>query len=96
MMQPEQWVQVATTASQLEAEMLRDILAGEGIRGLVQSSDAAAYLGVISPCRILVPAADQERAAEFLTAWREAEQRPFDEAEQRPFDEADAATPDAE
>jgi hypothetical protein len=86
MMQPDQWVQVATTASQLEAEMLRDVLGGEGIRSLVQSSDAAAYLGVISPCRILVPAADQERAAEFLVAWREAEPHVFD----------DAAAPDAE
>ena len=54
MTQDEQWIQVATAPSQVEAEMLRDLLVGEGIASLVQTNDASAYLGVISMCRLLV------------------------------------------
>lgn len=49
--------------------MLRDLLVGEGIASLVQTNDAAAYLGVISQCRVLVREDDRDRAAAFLDAW---------------------------
>lgn len=68
-MQQDHWMQVATTSSQVEAEMLRDLLGSEGIASLVQTSDAVAYLGVISPCRILVRQFDADRASAFLHAW---------------------------
>ena len=68
-MQHYQWAQVASTSSQFEAAMLRDLLASEGITSLVQTSDAVAYLGVISPCTVLVPEPDRDRAAAFLDAW---------------------------
>jgi len=66
------WAQVATASSQIEAEMVRNLLTGEGIACLVQTSDAVAYLGVISPCRVLVREADLDRASAFLHAWDEA------------------------
>jgi hypothetical protein len=56
----------------MEAEMVRNLLTGEGIACLVQTSDAVAYLGVISPCRLLVRDADLDRATEFLRAWDES------------------------
>ena len=71
-MQDNNWTQVTSTRSQLEAEMLRDLLDGEGIASLVQTSDAAAYLGVISPCTLLVRREDRERASAFLDAWESA------------------------
>jgi hypothetical protein len=70
MAQEEHWAQVATASSQMEAEMLRDLLLGEGIAGRVQTNDAAAYLGVISICRLLVREPDLDRAAAFLDAWQ--------------------------
>jgi hypothetical protein len=72
-MDRDQWTQVGTASSQVEAEMLRDLLVSEGIGSMVQTSDAAAYLGVISPCRILVRHHDVERASAFLDAWESAE-----------------------
>ena len=68
----EHWSQVATASSQMEAEMVRNLLTGEGIACLVQTSDAVAYLGVISPCRLLVRDSDLDRAAAFLRDWDEA------------------------
>ena len=65
----ERWTQVATASSQMEAEMLRDLLNGEGIASVVQTSDASAYLGVISPCTLMVRQDDKDRAATFLDAW---------------------------
>ena len=65
-------MQVSTASSQIEAEMMRNLLTGEGIACLVQTSDAVAYLGVISPCKLLVREADMGRAADFLQAWVEA------------------------
>lgn len=67
------WTRVATASSQVEAALLRDLLVGEGIASLVQTSDAAAYLGVISPCVLLVRQDDLERASAFLDAWHTAE-----------------------
>jgi hypothetical protein len=61
-----QWTQVRSTTSLMEADMLRDLLQCEGISGLVQPSDASAYLGAMSPCRLLVKADDAERARAFL------------------------------
>jgi Putative prokaryotic signal transducing protein len=78
MAQDDRWTQVATTSSQVEAEMLRDLLVGEGIGSLVQTNDAAAYLGVISQCRVLVREDDLDRAAAFLDAW-EASSPPGEE-----------------
>lgn len=69
MTQEERWTQVATASSQVEAEMLRDLLLGEGIASRVQTNDASAYLGVISMCRLLVREPDVDRAAAFLDAW---------------------------
>jgi hypothetical protein len=66
------WMQVATASSQIEAEMMRNLLTGEGIACLVQTSDAVAYLGVISPCKLLVRDEDMGRASDFLHAWNEA------------------------
>lgn len=75
-MEQDQWTQVATASSQVEGEMLRDLLVSEGIGSMVQPNDASAYLGVISQCRILVRQADAERAAAFLDAWETAEIHP--------------------
>jgi hypothetical protein len=72
MAREERWTQVATAPSQMEAEMLRDLLLGEGIPSRVQTNDAAAYLGVISICRLLVREPDMDRAAAFLDAWQSA------------------------
>jgi len=69
MQRDEQWVQVTTAPSQIEAALMRDLLVGEGMASLVQTSDAAAYLGVISPCVLLVRQSDLDRAQEFLKAW---------------------------
>jgi hypothetical protein len=82
MAQDEQWTQVATAPSQVEAEMLRDLLLGEGIASLVQTNDAVAYLGVISTCRLLVRRPDVDRAAAFLDAWETGTPVVGDEAEQ--------------
>ena len=73
-MQENHWTQVRTTSSQMEAAMLRDLLESEGITGLVQTSDASAYLGVMSPCRLLVRQADASRATAFLDAWEQGQQ----------------------
>ncbi len=51
--------------------MFRELLASEGITGLVQPSDASAYLGVMSPCRVLVRQGDAERALDFLDGWEQ-------------------------
>jgi hypothetical protein len=72
------WTLVATTATQFEAEMLRDLLVGEGIASLVQTSDASAYLGVISQCRILVRDGDVHHAAAFIAAWNAADVVPYE------------------
>lgn len=69
MAQDDHWIQAATASSQVEAEMLRDLLVGEGIASLVQTNDASAYLGVISQCRLMVRQTDADRAAAFLDAW---------------------------
>ncbi|HWE60598.1 MAG TPA: DUF2007 domain-containing protein [Chloroflexota bacterium] len=69
MARDDQWTQVATAPSQVEAEMLRDLLLGEGIASLIQTNDASAYLGVISICRLLVRRPDMDRATAFLDAW---------------------------
>jgi len=57
-------VAVATAPSQLVAEMWRGMLHEEGIPAVVQTSDGYAYLGALSPCRVLVAAyqADEARA----------------------------------
>jgi len=60
----------------MEADMLRDLLEGEGINGLVQPSDASAYLGVMSPCRLMVRQEDAQRASAFLEDWEHGEQDP--------------------
>jgi predicted xylose isomerase-like sugar epimerase len=65
-MHDNQWTQVRSTTSLIEADMLRDLLEREGISGLVQPSDASAYLGAMSPCRLLVKACDAERAIAYL------------------------------
>ena len=65
-------MQVTNASSQIEAEMMRNLLTGEGIACLVRTSDAVAYLGVMSPCKLLVREADVERASDFLHAWVEA------------------------
>jgi hypothetical protein len=56
----------------MEADMFRDLLATEGITGLVQPSDASAYLGVMSACRVLVRQGDAERALDFLDSWEQS------------------------
>jgi hypothetical protein len=78
-MQENHWTQIRSTSSLFEADMLRDLLETEGITGLVQPSDASAYLGVMSPCRVLVRQADAIRASEFLSAWEQSGEEP-DEA----------------
>jgi hypothetical protein len=75
-MQENHWTQIRTTTSQMEADMFRDLLEGEGIAGLVQPSDASAYLGVMSPCRLLVRQGDAARATAFFDAWDEGQQEP--------------------
>lgn len=69
MTQDDHWTQVATASSQVEAEMLRDLLLSEGIASRVQTNDASAYLGVMSMCRLMVREQDVDRAAAFLDAW---------------------------
>jgi hypothetical protein len=71
-MAQDHWMQVTNASTQIEAEMMRNLLTGEGIACLVQTSDAVAYLGVMSPCKLLVREADMDRASEFLHAWVEA------------------------
>src|SRR5260370_36888196 len=73
-MRERHWTQVRSTSSLVEAEMLRDLLHYEGISGLVQPSDASAYLGVMSPCKVLVRETDASRATAFLDAWEHGEQ----------------------
>lgn len=68
-----QWTQVRSTTSLMEADMLRDLLRSEGISGLVQPCDASAYLGAMSPCRLLVKAGDAERAIAFLDDLEQSE-----------------------
>jgi Putative prokaryotic signal transducing protein len=69
MHEEDHWTEVATTSSQIEAEMLRDLLGSEGIVSVVRTSGAAPFLGVISPCRLLVRQADLDTAAAFVNAW---------------------------
>jgi hypothetical protein len=72
----------------MEADMFRDLLASEGITGLVQPSDASAYLGVLSPCRVMVRQGDAERALDFLDGWEQSLPHP-DEARDGEDDVAD-------
>lgn len=69
-----QWTQIRLTTSLMEADMLKDLLHREGINGLVQPCDASAYLGAMSPCRLLVKAGDAERAIAFLDDLEHSEQ----------------------
>lgn len=59
-------VAVATAPSQLVAEMWRGMLHEEGIPAVVQTSDGYAYLGALSPCRVLVSAYQAAAARELL------------------------------
>lgn len=68
-----QWTQIRSTTSLMEADMLRDLLEREGISGLVQPCDASAYLGAMSPCRLLVKSGDAERASTFLDDLEQSE-----------------------
>jgi hypothetical protein len=61
-------VAVATAPSQLIAEMWRGMLQEEGIPAVVQTSDGYAYLGALSPCRVLVSAYQADAARSLLEA----------------------------
>lgn len=65
-------VAVATAPNQLVAEMWRGMLGEDGIPAVVQTSDGYAYLGALSPCRLLV-SAYQAGAARALIDGREGE-----------------------
>jgi|NGEPerStandDraft_6_1074524.scaffolds.fasta_scaffold430864_2 hypothetical protein len=68
-MQEKKWAQIRSTASLVEADMLKNLLSSEGINALVQPSDASAYLGVMSACRLFVRAEDVAPALAFLDDW---------------------------
>lgn len=61
-------VAVATAPSQLVAEMWRGMLHEEGIPAVVQTSDGYAYLGALSPCRVLVAAYQADEAHLLLSS----------------------------
>ncbi|MGH7474719.1 MAG: DUF2007 domain-containing protein [Longimicrobiales bacterium] len=63
------WAQVYTTASEIEAQLLRDNLVAEGIDARVFSQHDHAFavqLGDLSPVRVLVPAWEYATAREII------------------------------
>ncbi len=66
-------VPLATAPDQLVAEMWQEMLAQEGIQGVISPSDAVSFLGVTSiPCRVLVPEDQVEAARAIIEAPVEA------------------------
>jgi len=66
-------VAAKTAPNQLVAEMWRSMLQDNGIPSVVQTSDAYAYLGALSPCTVLVSAyqADEARSLLETTEWEQ-------------------------
>lgn len=63
-----------------QAEMRRDLLAGEGVRAVVVADDAGGAYAGIAPARLLVAAGDLDLARALLAAF-EAEGEGTAEAE---------------
>ena len=62
-----EWIILVEAPDQLTAELWEDILHQEGIPARLAPQDVASYLGPSPmPCRLLVPEADAQRAAEAL------------------------------
>ena len=61
------WVYLATAPNQLEAEMWRDLLAGEGFAVTVRGGDTISYLGMSNyPVTILVDEEQHDEASKVL------------------------------
>jgi hypothetical protein len=61
------WVVLTTAPDQTIAETWKEMLADEGVEVRVAPGDVTSFLGISSrPCRLLVSAADAERARTLL------------------------------
>jgi hypothetical protein len=67
------WVNLTTAPDQLSAEMLVELLRGEGVSAMIKPSDAVSFLGVSGmSCRILVPSDELKEARAILAEREEA------------------------
>jgi hypothetical protein len=64
-MDPQELVAVATYPETAHAEVVRNALEAEGIRAVVEGSHQGAFTGAVA-VRVLVQAADAERATAFI------------------------------
>jgi hypothetical protein len=61
------WVYLATAPNQLEAEMWRDLLVGEGFTVVVRGGDTSSYLGMSNyPSTIMVDEEQHDDAKKLL------------------------------
>jgi hypothetical protein len=60
-------VEIYATADLADAEMLKSVLEGQGIRCELEGENQASFTGVI-PVKILVRAWDEERARQVLAS----------------------------
>ena len=62
-----QWIILVEAPDQLTTKLWAEILRHDGIAARLAPQDVASYLGPSPlPCRLLVPEADAQRAAESL------------------------------
>jgi len=73
-MDDESWVELLVTYDELEADMIRDVLEGAGIRTVIRSSKVTPYpvnIGRMGEVKIMVREGDLEAAEEILRDMRE-------------------------
>ena len=70
-------VVVYTVANPVKAEIIKNALAEEGIRCFIEGENQAGEAGLIGiAIRLLVPAADADRAAKFIEQHERGERPP--------------------
>jgi hypothetical protein len=74
-MDPQELVPIATYSETTHAELVRNALEAEGIRAAVEGAHQGALTGAVH-VRVLVQAADAERAREFIAEHEEGGRRP--------------------
>ncbi len=64
------WVHLTTAPDQTIAATWRDLLNQEGVSAVIRASDVSSFLGVsLTPCRIMVPEEEMERAKDVLAVF---------------------------
>ncbi len=69
-----EWTHLTTTADQISAEMLVQVLLEEGIEALVNAGDTSSFLGVLGhPCRVMVRSERWVDAVALLDQWEDGD-----------------------